>query len=188
MNMIRKTVAFAGKPAMAAMMTLLMTAALPAPAAHADLAAAARSVPSAELVGAGRMTYLGFKVFDAELYAPGGSYSASAPFALKLTYLRNFKGDAIAESSVKEIRRQGSVSDGQLARWEQQMQAIFPNVSRGQSITGVRMSNGSTVFYSGNRKLGTIADPAFTRKFFAIWLGDRTRNPQLKARLVGTRS
>jgi len=170
------------------LLTLMLATAVPGTQAWADLAAAARSVPAAELVGKGRMTYLGFKVFDAELYAPGGKFRASAPYALKLTYLRNFTGQAIAESSVKEIRRQGGVSEGQLSSWEKQMQAIFPNVARGQSLTGVRAPNGSTIFYSGNRKLGTIADPVFTQKFFAIWLGNKTRNPQLRARLVGTAS
>ncbi len=156
--------------------------------AAADLGSAARSVPSAELVGKGRMTYLGFKVFDAELYAPNGVYSASSPFALKLTYLRNFKGQDIAESSVKEIRRQGGASAGQLASWEKQMLAIFPNVSPGQSITGVRTAKGSTAFFLDGRKIGTISDAAFTKKFFSIWLGNKTRNPGLRTRLVGSGS
>lgn len=169
-------------------LTLAFAVAAPAGAAFADLGSAARLLPSAELVGKGRMTFLGFKVFDAELYAPQGSYSPSAPFALKLTYLRTFKGKQIAESSVKEIRRQGGVSDAQLAKWQTQMEALFPNVSPGQSITGVRTSSGKAEFYLGNQKLGTISDPAFTKKFFAIWLGNNTRDPQLRAQLVGSGS
>jgi hypothetical protein len=161
---------------------------LPATGALADLGGATRAVPSAELVGKGRMSYLGFKIFDAELYAPGGTYRSSDPFALKLTYLRNFKGKDIAESSIKEIRRQGNVSARKLTSWENQLQAIFPNVAKGQSITGVRTSDGSTVFYSHNTRLGKIADPAFTNRFFAIWLGNSTRNPRLKASLVGAGS
>ncbi|WP_298962582.1 chalcone isomerase family protein [uncultured Roseibium sp.] len=169
-----------------ALFSLLLTFALVMPdTARADLGAAARSVPSAELVGKGRMTYLGFKVFDAELYAPGGSYRPSTPFALKLTYLRNFKGKDITSSSVKEIKRQGGVSQQQLDSWTKQMQSIFPNVSSGQSIIGVRTAKGSTIFYLGNRKLGSINDAAFTNKFFSIWLGNSTRNPQLRAKLVG---
>jgi len=166
----------------------LMAAVLVPLPVKADIGSAARSVPSAELVGKGRMTYLGFKVFDAELYAPKGVYSASSPFALKLTYLRNFKGTAITDSSIKEIKRQGGASAAQLASWEKQMNAIFPNVSAGQSIIGVRTANGSSVFYRGNRKIGTISDPAFTKKFFSIWLGNNTRNPGLRARLVGAGS
>lgn len=152
--------------------------------ARADLGAAANHVPSADLVGKGRLTFLGFKVFDAELHAPGGTYSPTQPFALKLTYLRNFKGSAIAKRSADEMRKQGA-SEGQLAKWTRQMEAIFPNVSAGQSITGVRTSSGNAAFYLGNRRIGTISDPAFTRHFFSIWLGDRTGNPELRAKLVG---
>jgi hypothetical protein len=167
---------------------LAVAVATPAGTAFADLGSAARLLPSAELVGKGRMTFLGFKVFDAELYAPQGSYNPEASFALKLTYLRSFKGKQIAESSIKEIRRQGGVSDAQLAKWQAQMEAIFPSVTPGQSITGVRTGRGHAEFFLGDRKLGTIADPTFTKKFFAIWLGGNTRDPQLRAKLVGSGS
>ena len=156
--------------------------------AHADLGAPAKIVPAAALVGEGRMTFLGFRVFDAELYAAGGTYKASAPFALKLTYLRSFKGAAITDSTIKEMRRQGMRDKATLARWDKQMRAIFPNVSRGQSITGVRDSKGHTVFYLGQRRIGKIADKAFTRRFFAIWLGPNTKDPALRNRLIGRTS
>ncbi|MCV0426730.1 MAG: chalcone isomerase family protein [Roseibium sp.] len=176
------------RPLFAAAALIFATAFVTMSQAHADIGVASRSVPSAELVGKGRMTYLGFKVFDAELYAPNGAYRSSAPFALKLTYLRNFKGAKIADSSVDEIKRQGGVSTKQLENWGSQMRAIFPNVSAGQSITGVRTASGSAIFYLGGRKLGTISDPAFSRRFFAIWLGNNTRNPRLRAKLVGAGS
>ena len=178
-------IAIIRRPLIAATALVLATALYSISLAQADLGVAARAVPAAELVGKGRMTYLGFKVFDAELYAPNGTYRSNAPFALKLTYLRNFKGEKIAESSIDEIKRQGGVSAKQLQNWGNQMRAIFPNVAAGQSITGVRTTNGSSVFYLGGRKLGTISDPAFTKRFFAIWLGNNTRNPQLRAKLVG---
>lgn len=155
--------------------------------ARADLGIAMKSVPSAGLVGKGRLTFLGIKVFDAALFAPDGSYSPSKPFALRLTYLRSFKGQAIAKRSADEMRKQGA-STAQLARWTKQMEAIFPNVSAGQSITGVRTSSGKTDFYLGNRKIGTISDKAFSKRFFAIWLGRQTGNPRLRAKLVGARS
>lgn len=155
--------------------------------ARADLGAAARSVPSASLVGKGRLTFLGIKVFDAELYAPGGAYSPEKPFALKLTYLRSFKGTAIAARSAEEMRKQGAPAN-MLKTWTTQMEAIFPNVRAGQSITGVRTSGGATLFYAGNSRIGAISDPAFAKHFFAIWLGQRTGNPALRAKLVGAGS
>ncbi|MTH98123.1 hypothetical protein E1297_19175 [Roseibium sp. RKSG952] len=156
--------------------------------ALADLRTASRYVPSAELVGEGRMTFLGFRVFDARLFAPDGSYSTSRPFALTLTYLRNFKGEAIAEESAKQMRKQGMPTGAKLDGWTRQMRAIFPDVRRGQSITGIRTSQGTTKFYIDSRGIGSIKDPEFTRRFFAIWLGQNTLNPRLRAKLVGAGS
>lgn len=156
--------------------------------ASAELGAASKSVPSAELVGKGRLTYFGFRVFDASLYAPNGQYNASKPFALKLTYLRNFKGSAITSRTIKEMKRQGMPEGTRLRSWEKQMNAIFPNVRPGQSITGVRTDGGNTEFFLGNRKIGTIKGREFARRFFAIWLGPNTNDPGLRAQLVGARS
>ena len=166
-------------------MVLLAALILTPLAAAADLGPASRLVPSAELVGKGRLTFFGFRIFDAELYAPDGVYDTGKPFALKLTYLRRFSGEAIADRSIEEIRRQGYTNDAKLAAWSDAMRTIFPDVSPGQSITGVRDTAGRAVFYSGSRRLGTIADPEFTRRFFAIWLGNNTQDPGLRARLTG---
>lgn len=163
----------------------LAVTAMPRPAA-ADAGPASRLVPSAELVGQGRMTYLGFRVFDAELYAPQGQYSPSKPFALKLTYLRNFKGSDIAKRSVDEMRRQGVRDEAKLKLWGDQMRAIFPDVSQGVSITGVRDGSGKAIFYKDGQQIGSINDREFSRRFFAIWLGANTSNPSLQASLTGS--
>ena len=134
------------------------------------------------------MTYLGFKVFDAELYAPGRQYQRLCSLCPEADLSAQLQRQAIAESSVKEIRRQGGVS-AKLSRLGKADAAIFPNVARGpvdHRCPDRRPAAPSSI--SGSRKLGTIADRAFTRKFFAIWLGNNTRNPQLRARLVGTGS
>ncbi|MBD8891432.1 chalcone isomerase family protein [Labrenzia suaedae] len=169
------------------MLALSFAALMPRPAA-AELNAAARAVPSAALVGEGKMTFLGFGIFEAELYAPQGRYSPDGPFALKLTYLRNFKGAAIAEETAKQMRRQGMKDGPVLETWVARMTRIFPNVSKGQSLIGVRDAAGNTVFYSGGKTIGSIKDPEFTRRFFAIWLGQNTQNPDLRNKLVGSRS
>ena len=169
------------------MLALSFISVLSRPAA-ADLNAAASAVPSARLVGEGKMTFLGFGIFEAELYAPNGRYKANAPFALKLTYLRSFKGTAISAETAKQMRRQGMKDEAQLKAWVGQMNRIFPNVSKGQSIIGARDRAGNTVFYSGGKIIGTIKDPEFTRRFFAIWLGNNTQNPGLRNKLVGASS
>jgi len=177
---------------LSALKVLLLVAALAiagsvSGAAANGLGAAATQVPGAALVGEGRLRMFGFKIFDAKLYAPNGQFRANAPYALKLTYLRNFKGSKIAERSADEMRRLGMRDQARLARWTDQMKAIFPNVSPGSSITGVRDARGRAIFYRGGRKLGTISDLGFADRFFAIWLGPRTNDPRLRARLIGAR-
>ncbi|WP_417690923.1 chalcone isomerase family protein [Roseibium sp.] len=157
--------------------------------ASADIGSAGKKiVPSAQLVGSGTMTFLGFRVFKAELYAPDGSYDPQSPFALKLIYQRNFKGKDIVERSIDEIRSQGVTNQAKLNSWRQKMEAIFPNIQKGQSITGLRTGNGSALFYSGNRKLGEIRDREFTRYFFSIWLGSHTQDQRLRNKLIGKSS
>ena len=131
------------------------------------------------------MTYLTFPVFDATLYAPGGVYSEDKPMALKLLYLRNLKGRDIARSSVEQMRRQGGHSEAKLAVWGEAMASIFPDVSKGATLTGVRHADGSARFYQQDKVIGRIADPAFGRAFFDIWLGPKTSQPGLRKQLLG---
>lgn len=129
-----------------------------------------KHIPDAQKVGSGRLNHLGFDIFDATLYAPQKRFSAAAPFALKLDYLRNIKGKTIVDSSVTQMRKQG-IADAKLNQWRGQMAAIFPDVSKGVSITGIRDQDGAALFYKGGRLIGSVKDSEFSRAFFNIWLG-----------------
>ncbi len=156
--------------------------------ARAELRVASLHVPAAELVGKARLKYLVWNVFDARLYAPSGRWSADAPYALTLSYLRKISGTQIAELSVSEMRKQGFNNEGALNRWQRQMDAIFPNVSPGISITGVRDEKGHAIFYQNGEKIGQINDKEFSRRFFNIWLGQAASDPGFRRRLLGTNS
>ena len=137
-----------------------------------------------EAVGSGTMRFLGLRIYDATLWSPGGVWTAGQPYALELIYARSFDGAAIARRSIEEIRAQRPFSATTLARWEQQMRALFPDVEAGDRLTGVRIPGEGAVFYSGARKLGQIDDEAFADAFFGIWLHPATRAPELRARLL----
>lgn len=157
-----------------------------APQARADQVTAASYVPRAELVGKARYRYLVWNVFDAHLFAPGGKYDPSKPFALTLTYLRDLKGSEIAKYSVDEIRAQGFTDESRLSLWQDEMARIFPDVGRNSQITGVRDKDGNAIFYSGGRRIGALNDPQFSRAFFDIWLGKRASDPSFRRSLTGS--
>ncbi|MEO0437657.1 MAG: chalcone isomerase family protein [Pseudomonadota bacterium] len=141
-----------------------------------------------ELVGKARMQVLFWDVYDAQLYAPGGIWNDGDPFALSLTYLRSLQGVKIAERSIAEIRKQGFSDERTLARWYENLIAIIPDVANSDEIIGVADDNAHTQFYLDGRFIGEIREPAFTRAFFAIWLGAKSSEPRFRDRLLGVRS
>ena len=144
-------------------------------------------VPHAQEVGGGRMTYLMFDVYDAALFAPEGHYDPNAPFALRLSYLRDLEGKDVAKRSIEEMRKQGFTDEVKLATWYSQLSAIFPDVHEGTVLTGIRTGDGETVFDEGGKEIGRIHDPEFTRAFFDIWLSPKTTDPELRAKLLASK-
>lgn len=141
-------------------------------------------VENAQLVGKARLKVMLWKVFDAELYAPNGQYNKQQPFALSLTYLRKLKGRKIVESTLSELRGQGMQDEPTLAEWGKQLQSIFPDVGKGSNITGVRNTDGHTLFYCDNSACGSVPDADFTNRFFDIWLGETTSKPAFRVKLL----
>jgi hypothetical protein len=162
----------------------ILLAALMMPFAHAN-------TDELRLHGQGTMRWLGLKIYDAQLFAPpqfSADQTFERPFALELTYARNFSGQSIAERSLEEIKRLGIGDAVQHGRWLAQMQAIFPNVSAGDRLRGVHQPGQGVSFYKNGLRIGAIDDRDFSRAFFSIWLAPRTAEPALRNRLLGLAS
>jgi Chalcone isomerase-like len=145
------------------------------------------SVPSATLMGSGRLRAFGFQIYDAALWtAPGFKADdfARHPFALELSYLRDFTSQDIAKRSVEEMRRMGSFSDSQAEVWQRAMLAAFPDVKKGDRITGVHQPGVGAQFLTNGKPTGEVRDPVFARLFFGIWLSPNTSQPQLRQALL----
>jgi hypothetical protein len=106
-----------------------------------------------------------------------------------LSYLRSFSGASIAQRSLAEMRRQSGVSDDKLALWKQKMLEVFPDVRKGDRLTGLNRPGTGAVFLLNGQPLATIADEEFARHFFGIWLSEQTSDTRLRkaltARLAG---
>ena len=145
-------------------------------------------VPSAGIVGEGRLSFMFWDVYDAALYAPKGEFKEvkkGHPFALSLTYMRDLKGRDIADRSVQEMRALGFSDEVTLAAWHSQMRQIFPDVSEGVTLTGFYTADGESVFYRDYEEIGRVSNPDFGKYFFNIWLDPRTSAPELRAKLLG---
>ncbi len=143
--------------------------------------AAANPLSGLQRWGSGEFRRFGFLVYEATLWAADDPQRP--PLALKLTYRRNIAGEAITAASIKEIRALGLTDEATLQRWGETMGRLFPDVRPGDAITGHYTPSGAT-FYFNDRAIGEVADAAFARAFFAIWLDPRTSAPELRAALL----
>ena len=147
-----------------------------------------QALPQARQIGQGNLTFLGFQVYGATLWAAPGFNATdftAQPFVLELAYQRDFAAEAIAARSIKEMRRAGSFSDAQAAQWQKALQDAFPDVKRGDRIAGVYRPEGAAAFLTNGKPTGEIRDAEFARLFFGIWLGPQTSEPALRRALLG---
>lgn len=142
-------------------------------------------IPNAEKVGEGRFSFMLWDLYDAALYAPNGRWDADQPYALQLSYLRNLSGQKIADKSIEEMRKQGFNDEITLADWHAQMVEIFPDVDKETHLTSIYRGNGETIFFNGSTEIGRVKSREFEKRFFDIWLSQKTSAPTLRAELLG---
>jgi hypothetical protein len=142
-------------------------------------------VPGLQVQGGGEFTFFGISVYDGYYWSPGRGWSKDAPFALDLHYHLALEGAKIAERSVGEITKLRLGTAEQRARWGREMKRVFPDVRRGDRITGVNLPGGVVrYFYNGN-SIGDIADPGFAHAFFGIWLDPKSSQIDFRQTLLG---
>jgi hypothetical protein len=135
-----------------------------------------------------RMRFLGLSVYDITLSAPEPVQPAGwagQPLLLTLRYSRSLKGAAIAERSLDEMRRQGTMPDAQADAWLAGMREAFPDVQEGDRIAGLHDPEQGARFWFNGAPRGPRFDAFFSRRFFGIWLSPQTSEPKLRAQLLG---
>lgn len=136
-------------------------------------------------LGSGELRWLGLSIYQASLWTAATRFDDTEPFALMLSYSRDIAGSRLVSTSIDELKRLGTRDEATLRRWEALLTSIFPDVKGGDSIIGVSLPSRGAVFYHRGRLTGEIGDREFARAFFRIWLDERTRAPELRARLLG---
>ena len=158
-----------------------------APSAAPGIAAEVKAeLPEARTLGTSRMRFFGIDLYDAKLFAPALKRSdyAAGPFAMEIVYLRSFDGPAIAERSLKEMRRVGSISPEKEKTWLQTMRQTFPDVKSGDRITAIHKPDVGIRFFVNGIARASIDDPEFSRYFFGIWLSPQTSEPKMRSELL----
>lgn len=137
-------------------------------------------------VGRGEMRWFGIKLYGASLWAEGERYAPERPFALRLRYARDFSSEQLVTASLDEMRRIDPALDtAQLARWRDILARVLPAVRAGDTLVGIHQPGKGARFLHDGKPCGETDDAALARAFFGIWLDPRTREPALRAQLLG---
>lgn len=132
------------------------------------------------------MRFLGLSIYDITLAAPqpvrAQSWSTQ-PLLLTLRYHRRLTGQAIAERSIEEMRRQGPLGDE--TGWLDSLRETFPDVMEGDRLAGLHEPERGARFWFNGEPLGQQFSPRFSRAFFGIWLAPQTSEPAMRRELLG---
>ena len=140
-----------------------------------------------QLCGEGIFSWSVFRFYRARLLTQTGAFDSAQPFLLDLQYLRALTGQQIVSTSIDEIARLFELSETHRSAWSEALYGMIPNVALGDRLLGWFVPGSGVQFFSATQPLGHIQDPEFVRMFSAIWLDERTRSPQLRLALLGTK-
>jgi len=150
---------------------------------HAEIA---KTLDGPEMLGSADVRMLGFNLYKAELWTEQKApFDFEQPFALSLTYKRSFSAGQLSRSSIREMARIEDRPQRELAAFGPVLEDCFDNVEPGDRITGMSDGVGAAQFFVNGQQSCEIEDPDFSNSFFAIWLGDQTRDRRSRARLLG---
>ena len=167
----------------------VLAACLAGNAARADLPGAVREAGyELRQVGKGRLTWLGFGIYEASLWTSDGRFEGFGgrdPLALALWYERRFSRAELIDITLREWQRLDLGAPAQRQAWAASLGAIWVDVRRGDNMTAVVVPGQETRFYDRDALLGRIPDPAFGPAFLRIWLDPRTAIDDLRVELLG---
>ncbi len=141
--------------------------------------------------GSGALRFLGFKAYDATLWLAAAPSAKANPlqnkslFALEIVYNTTLTSDEIVNVSLLEMARLKRLTDVQRKTWTTDMAKFFPSVKSGDRLTGVYVPKLGTRFFFNGKLISEINDPAFGDAFFAIWLDEGAKKPDLRRALLG---
>lgn len=135
----------------------------------------------AELRGTATYRYLGFPLYDAQLFTQGGApLNWSDDFGLELRYRRNVTKKALINSTLDEMKR-----IGRAAPVRKQLEVCFNAVSKGDRYLAISQGPNKVGFWLNGQKLCTMSYPGIKRSFMSIFLGENTRSAAFTQALRG---
>ena len=163
---------------------MLTCLSLPAFAAPAKPAEVSTYVKAEAPYGQGTLKKLFMKVYESQLWTDARSWSMNSTFALSIRYAMNFSTKELVDRTFDEMKREGPVSAQDRQTYGAKLSQLYHDVHPGDVITAVFLPKKGAVFYYNGKEQGTLPNVAFAKRFFNIWLGPTSSEPELRDRLI----
>lgn len=145
----------------------------------------AKAPEAAAIVGAASFRVLFWRVFDASLWSRDGAFDWDTPFALSLTYAREFTAHQLTTTTVEEMARLSGKPLQTFSHFGAEFMGCIDDVGIGDRITAVSVTqNQARLFLNGEERCA-LERPELRRQFFGIWLARNSAFPDETARLIG---
>jgi hypothetical protein len=135
-------------------------------------------------VGSAQLSVLFLDVYESRLYSEDGRYSeGQRPLRLDIQYKRDISARRLLEQTRKEWRHLG-VSSEHIMVWSRKLEALWPDVKKGDLLSFVIDEHGVGRFSYNDAELGALTDPVLTKRFLDIWLSPDTSRPEHRQQLL----
>jgi hypothetical protein len=134
--------------------------------------------------GTGDLSRLFIVAYDASLWTDADTWSYRAPFALSLRYQMGFTRDELTDRTISEMVGQGEVPAHDQAAYRAFFAKAYTDVKKGDRFTAVFVPPATMRLYHNGALTGQREDAVFAKRFFDIWLSEKTTEPALRRGLL----
>lgn len=139
------------------------------------------ALPGAELRGTAIFRYVGFPLYEAQLFTKSGApLDWSKDFGLELKYLRNLTEFDLVEGTMREFSRTGVAPPVR-----GQLEQCFRDVLKGDRYVAISNGPNQIGFWHNGKRVCTLSHPKIKSRFMSIFLGDNTRSKSFTRKLKG---
>jgi len=141
-------------------------------------------------VGAGDLSRWLIRGCDIALYTPKGTPETDVlgdiPRCLEFYYYRTIKAEQFATAAWDTLNKafDKKVLDRNKAAIDK-LHGIYKNVKKGDRYRLIYVPGKGTTLYLNGKALGTVEGSEFSKVYFSIWLGKKSLDEKLRARLLG---
>lgn len=143
-----------------------------------------------QFVGAGELSRWFIRGCDIAFYTPRGTPETRVlddiPRCLEFYYYRTIKADQFATAAWDTLSKAFStkVLDRNRPAIDK-LHGIYEDVEKGDRYRLVYLPGKGTTLYLNGKTLGTVEGSEFSKVYFSIWLGKKSLDARLRARLLG---